>query len=94
MAFCEAVRTTSIPQSSKRISSQPTEHTPSTTTNVSGDKRWVSSDTVLMSESTPVEVSTWVTVIALYFFSFNAASICSKDGREPIGAFSCVGTAP
>lgn len=94
IAFWLAVMTTSKPQSSKRISSQPTLHTPSTTTNVSGLTLWTSSDSALSSLSTPVDVSTCVTVMSLYCFSFSALSTSSSCGRSPMGAFSCVALAP
>ena len=92
--FCDAVRTTSSFQSSKRISSDPTLHTPSTTTSVSGLTLCTSSLSSLISLSTPVLVSTCVTVTSLYFFSFNAASTSSSCGRSPMGALSCVAFTP
>lgn len=52
--FCEAVITISKFHSSKRISSEATEHTPSTTTNVSGEAAFTISATLLMSDKTPV----------------------------------------
>src|SRR5690349_12418000 len=79
-AFCDAVSTTSSFQSSKQISSQPTLHTPSTTTNVSGLTLCASSLSALMSLSTPVLVSTCVMVRILYGFSFNAFSTSSSGG--------------
>jgi hypothetical protein len=93
-AFCDAVSTTSRPQSSNRISSQPTLHTPSTTNNVSGLTRWTSSERALSSLNTPVEVSTCVTVKILYLRSFNAFSTSSSCGRSPISAFSWVTLTP
>lgn len=94
MAFCDAVRTTSSFQSSNRISSDPTLQTPSTTSNVSGLTFSMSSLNALSSLSTPVDVSTCVTVRILYFFSLRAFSISSSCGRSPIGALSCVTFAP
>ena len=92
--FCEAVRTTSSFQSSNLISSDPTLQTPSTMTNVSGLTLCTSSLNALISLSTPVEVSTCVTVMSLYFFSLSAFSISGSCGRSPIGALSCVAFAP
>ena len=94
MAFWEAVITQSMPQSSKRISSQPTLHTPSTIINVSGLTLWTIFDNASISLNTPVDVSTCVTVMSLYFFSFNAFSISGSCGRPPISALSCVTFAP
>ena len=37
-----------------------------------------------------MEVSTWVTVMSLYFFSLSAFSISGSCGREPMGARSWV----
>jgi hypothetical protein len=74
-AFWEAVKTTSIPQFEKSISSQPTEQTPSTMMRVSGETRLTSSATLLISDRTPVEVSTCVIVMTLYSFSLRASSI-------------------
>lgn len=93
-AFCDAVSTTSRFQSSKRISSEPTLHTPSTTNSVSGLTRWTSSDKALSSLNTPVEVSTCVTVRILYLRSFNAFSTSSSWGRSPMTALSCVALTP
>lgn len=52
--FWVADSTTSIPQSSMRISSLATEHTPSRTTRVSGETRFTTSPIILASESTPI----------------------------------------
>jgi hypothetical protein len=94
MPFCEAVSTASSFHSSKRISSEPTLQTPSTTTKVSGLTLCTSSLNAWISLSTPVDVSTCVTVIILYSFSFNAFSTSSSCGRSPMGAFSCVALTP
>ena len=61
---------------------------------VSGLTLCTSSLSAWISLSTPVLVSTWVTVMILYLFSFNAFSTSSSCGRSPMGAFSCVGFAP
>lgn len=79
IAFWLAVTTTSMPQASNWISSQPTLQTPSTTTRVSGLTRLTSSEMALMSLRTPVEVSTWVTVRILYRFSLRAFSTSARD---------------
>ena len=94
MAFWLAVNTASSFHSSKQISSHPTLQTPSTTMRVSGLTRCTNSERDLISLRTPVEVSTCVTVINLYFFSFSAFSISGNCGRSPIGAFNCVAFTP
>ena len=92
--FWLAVKTTSMPHASNWISSEPTLQTPSITTRVSGLTWWTISETFLISLSTPVEVSTCVMVISLYFLSFNAFSISGSWGLSPMGAFSCVALTP
>lgn len=94
IAFCDAVSTTSSFQSSNRISSPPTLHTPSTTTSVPGLTLCTSSLSALISLSTPVLVSTWVTVRILYCFSVSAFSTSSSCGRSPISALSWVALTP
>lgn len=63
--FCDAVSTTSRPQSSNRISSLPAEQTASTTTKVSGDTSCTISAIEPTLDSTPVDVSTCVIVTSL-----------------------------
>lgn len=65
MAFWLAVITPSRSQPSKSISSQATLQTPSTMMSVSGETLRTRADRFCSSLSTPVEVSTWVTVTAL-----------------------------
>jgi len=56
--FCVAEMTMSNPQSSKRISSDATEHTASRTMSVSGECFLTREEMCLAGERTPVEVST------------------------------------
>jgi hypothetical protein len=61
-AFWEAVKTMSKSHCEKLISSHPTEQTPSMIIRVEGETRRTSCAIDLMSERTPVEVSTCVIV--------------------------------
>lgn len=92
--FWLAVRTTSTPHSSILISSLATEHTPSSTTSVSGLTRLARAAYDLMSESTPVEVSTCVMVRTLYCFDLSADSTADSSATPPSGAVSLSTLAP
>lgn len=88
IAFWLAVMTPSSFHLSKSISSPATEQTPSTMNSVSGETFWISSDTSGSVLNTPVEVSTWVMVTILYFFSLSAFSISGSWGLDPTGPFN------
>ena len=95
MAFWLAVTTASTSHASKAISSQATLHTPSTTRRVSGETFLINWERLGISLKTPVDVSTWVTVMTLYFLLFRAASISGSWGRPPTsGALSMSTFAP
>ncbi len=63
IAFCDAVRATSTPQSVICSASPATEQTPSTTVSTPAD--WAGLASPATSVNTPVDVSTCVIVITL-----------------------------
>ena len=75
-AFWLHVSRTSMPQSIQ-ASAPAAAATASTISITSGCFFFIMSQIALRGTTTPVEVSTWVTVTAAYFLAESAASICS-----------------